>query len=434
VLSTQEAQFIRDLGPAVWSFYKAVNHLYLRKGHEWAKDWLDRGKPGWLADFSRMHFSKQHLPRLLRPDLILGDGRMWVTELDSVPGGAGETAALARAYAANGMNVIGGADGVPEAFARAVTDVAGKESWTLAIVVSDESEDYRPELQHLASILRAMGYCAWCVTPQEVIFDEEGLWLDNGEVRAPIDVLWRFFELFDLRNIPKSELVMYAAKKRNVAVSPPYKPFLEEKLALGLLRHEALADFFADEMGEHYAFLKAAVPETWVLDPSPVPAHASIPGLTFRGRPVRDFLDLAEASQKERRMVVKPSGFSPLAWGSRGVVVGHDVSQDEWAQALRSALEQFDHTPHILQRFEEGRRLEVDYYDHRTGQTGSMTGRARLSPYYYVIGDEPVLAGVLATICRADKKLIHGMSDAVMTVCAEERCEGGEPERTSPEV
>ncbi len=29
------------------------------------------------------------------------------------------------------------------------------------------------------------------------------------------------------------------------------------------------------------------------------------------------------------------------------------------------------------------------------------------------------LAGVLATICSDDKKLIHGMKDAVMTVCSE---------------
>lgn len=419
VLNQKEASFIRDLGRAVWSFYNALNHLYLRKGNDWAREWLDQGKPGWLTDFSRMNYSKQHLPRLLRPDLILAEDRMWVTELDSVPGGAGETAALASRYAAAGMDVIGGADGVPRAFARAVSDVAGNDQWTMAIVVSEESEDYRPEMSYLASRLRSNGFSAWCVHPQDVLFDEEGLWLDNGEVRARIDVLWRFYELFDLKNIPKSELFMYAGKKRRVAISPPYKPYLEEKLALGLIRHEALRSFFEEEMGEHYQLLRTAVPETWVLDPRPVPPHASIPNLTFRGRPVRDFLELSEATQKERRMVVKPSGFSPYAWGSRGVVAGHDVAQEDWARALQLALEEYPRTPHILQRFEEGRSIRVDYYDPRTGRMDTMMGRARLSPYYYVADDEPVLAGVLATICRADKKLIHGMSDAVMTVCAE---------------
>jgi hypothetical protein len=47
-----------------------------------------------------------------------------------------------------------------------------------------------------------------------------------------------------------------------------------------------------------------------------------------------------------------------------------------------------------------------------------MAGRARLSPYYFVTGERAELAGVLATICPPDKKVIHGMRDAVMAPCA----------------
>ena len=47
-----------------------------------------------------------------------------------------------------------------------------------------------------------------------------------------------------------------------------------------------------------------------------------------------------------------------------------------------------------------------------------MSGRARLSPYYFVSGEKTELAGILATICPADKKVIHGMKDAVMVPCA----------------
>ena len=47
-----------------------------------------------------------------------------------------------------------------------------------------------------------------------------------------------------------------------------------------------------------------------------------------------------------------------------------------------------------------------------------MAGRARLSPYYFVTGETAELAGILATICPADKKVIHGMKDAVMVPCA----------------
>ena len=47
-----------------------------------------------------------------------------------------------------------------------------------------------------------------------------------------------------------------------------------------------------------------------------------------------------------------------------------------------------------------------------------MTGRARLCPYYFAQGENEVkLSGVLATICPADKKIIHGMRDAILAPC-----------------
>jgi hypothetical protein len=46
-----------------------------------------------------------------------------------------------------------------------------------------------------------------------------------------------------------------------------------------------------------------------------------------------------------------------------------------------------------------------------------MEGRVRLSPYYFVVDGQAELGGVLATTCPKDKKIIHGMRDAVMTPC-----------------
>jgi hypothetical protein len=46
-----------------------------------------------------------------------------------------------------------------------------------------------------------------------------------------------------------------------------------------------------------------------------------------------------------------------------------------------------------------------------------MDGRVRLCPYYFVADDEAKLGGILATIAPADKRLIHGMSDAIMASC-----------------
>jgi hypothetical protein len=48
-----------------------------------------------------------------------------------------------------------------------------------------------------------------------------------------------------------------------------------------------------------------------------------------------------------------------------------------------------------------------------------MEGRARLCPYYFVSAkdDSISLGGVLATICPADKKILHGMRDAILVPC-----------------
>jgi hypothetical protein len=272
----------------------------------------------------------------------------------------------------------------------------------------------------LAAQLRALGMSAQTLKPEGIVFTEDGLFFPTiNHQLSTINVLYRFYELFDLKNIPKSELVIYAAKKKRVVVTPPYKSHLEEKMLLALLRHPLLETYWRDELGAGTLdLLKSVVPMTWILDPRPVPPHAGIHGISFRGLPLGDWHDLAQATQKERRLVIKPSGFSPLAWGSRGVVIGHDCSQAEWAMAIERALGEFQIVPHVLQEFHEGKRYKVEYSDIGSGRVREMDARVRLSPYYFVFGGRANLCGALATACSSDKKLIHGMTDAVMAPCA----------------
>ena len=98
--------------------------------------------------------------------------------------------------------------------------------------------------------------------------------------------------------------------------------------------------------------------------------------------------------------------------------MGHDLPQAEWVTSLRNALASFPTTPYLLQEFHKGRLFEMDYLDEGTSTLIHMAGRARLSPYYFVTGEKVELAGILATICPADKKIIHGMKDAIMVPCA----------------
>ena len=124
-------------------------------------------------------------------------------------------------------------------------------------------------------------------------------------------------------------------------------------------------------------------------------------------------------SQRDRRLVLKVSGFSELAWGSRGVYIGHDEPGASWAKLLKQAEEQFERQPWMMQEFSEARLLEHPYFDRESGEVKVMKGRARLCPYYFVTPQDGVkLGGCLATIVPADKKKIHGMEDAILVPVA----------------
>ncbi len=304
-------------------------------------------------------------------------------------------------------------------FAGMIRRQIGDRPGCLAIVVSEEAKDYRPEMAWLATRLRTDGLESYCVEPREIRFTEEALMISGDMGDRPVSVLYRFFELFDLKNVPKAELIMYSAKKDRVVVTPPFKPALEEKSAFALFHHPILRPFWQRELGsETWHALGAIIPRTWILDPRPVPPSAVIPNLQIGDRAIADWRDVAEASQRDRRYVIKPSGFSELAWGSRGVSVGHDMPQTKWAERMESALSAFPTTPHVMQEFHKGRQFDLSYYDQHTETVMPMAGRARLSPYYFVIGDQPELAGILATVCSPDKKINPGMREAIMVPCA----------------
>jgi hypothetical protein len=329
--------------------------------------------------------------------LLTADG-FAISELDSVPGGIGLTAWLGKTYAELGFDIVGGADGMPAGFRSILGDSAD-------ILVSEESATYRPEMQWLAARANESG-AMWSVQRAEDFNPQSAI----GNPKS----LYRFFELFDLPNIPSARGIMDAAAGGAARVTPPFKPWLEEKMWLALFWSRPLRDFWRRELSErHWLVLQKHIPQSWVLDPAPLPHHAVLPWLN-----ISSWEEMKTFSQKERDFVLKVSGFSPQAWGSRGVVVGSDVSQPEWSAAIDHALGEFPHHPHVLMRFAHSRIVEHPYFDPATGEIRIMRGRVRLCPYYFTAGGETKLGGALATIVPADKKLIHGMRDAILVPCA----------------
>jgi hypothetical protein len=427
LLSAEELDFIDRLGQHLLNFYTALNQFYLdsAKGKlpGWIAEYLDFGKPSHLVDYGRMKRFRKDLPGIIRPDLIVTEDGFSVTELDSVPGGFGLTARLMSLYRKDGRSIVGEENGgIAELFYQMVEDVSGVPNGTLGIVVSDEAKDYRSEMNCLADRLREKGFPVYTVHPTEVIFKEDGLFVLDAGKEIRLDVAYRFYELFDLKNIPKSELFLYSNKKGRVKITPPVKPYLEEKLSLALFHHPALTALWKNALGpETFATLSHLIPQTWVLDNRDVPPYSVIPGLVVRQAPVQSWRELFSLGRKEREYVVKTSGFSPDSWGSRGVVVGHDVSTAEWRETLENRLADFPHRPSVLQVFHKGKTVVSSYYRPETGEMVEMKSRVRLTPYYFIVKGASRLGGILATLCPHDKKKIHGMTEAIMVPCAVNR-------------
>ena len=417
-LEPRIAKEIESLGRVLLQFNKAVNLLYRHsvagKQPEWVARWLDLGKPEWLVEMQRSHEFKNDWPRVIRPDLLLTDEGLAITELDSVPGGIGLTGWLGRVYedaiglaedgargATPPAHVLGGRDGVAMGFAS----MFGKAR-RVHLVVSEESATYRPEME-------------WLCREMNLIEKGERFAARDSSFAefAEGDAVYRFFELFDAANVPSARRIFELAAQGAITVTPPPKPIFEEKMLFALLWNRNLREFWRRELGEgFFKRMLAMTPYTWIVDPSPLPPHGAIPELNLT-----DWAQLKAMSQKERNLILKVSGFSEKAWGARGVYLGSDLPTDEWARAVEEALREFPRGPYVLQRYHKPRVVDFEYFDFAKNEVVKEPGRARICPYYFVSGEGDAaranLGGILATVCPADKKIIHGMTDATLAPC-----------------
>jgi hypothetical protein len=400
-LGPELAKELESLGRVLLQFYRAINLLYRKstegKQPDWVARCLDIGKPADLIALQRSPALKHEVPRVIRPDLLLTDQGLCVTELDSVPGGIGLTGWLNRTYSELGATVLGGSEGMLRGFAGIFGDAP-----KVHVVISEEAASYRPEMVWMANQLGESRFMV-----------ENGSALNLGDNEA----VYRFFELFDVPNVRSANQIFKLAADRRIRLTPTPKPIFEEKMLLALLWNRNLQGFWRQELGESFFHrLLRMAPYTWLVDPAPLPPHGAIPELNLT-----DWRQLEAMSQKERDLILKVSGFSPRAWGARGVYLGSDLPQAEWAAAVEEALESFGRSPFVLQRYHKPALVDAEWFDFERNQVVPMKGRVRLCPYYFVSGEAETaraqLGGVLATICPANKKIIHGMTEAIFAPC-----------------
>jgi hypothetical protein len=447
-LTAEQVAQLETIGAACLEFHTALETLYLRSvaGKNllrnkplvapWVADYLDRGKPPHLIAHARDPKNRGMFPPVLRPDLLVTDEGFALTELDAVPGGIGLTAFLNRLYdgaapvpGATGVapadaQILGAGDAMINNFHAALAALRPTvRNPLIALVVSDEAATYRPEMQWLAHQLQLQGKRVFCLKPEDIFPLENALFFDADGNPEKIDVLYRFFELFDLENIRTRKFIFEAWAAGEVAITPPMRHFQEEKLALALFHHHLLQDYWAEALsGRALKLLRALIPPSWIMDPAPLPPGAVLDAPRAGGRALNDWHDLVNASQKERDLIIKISGYHETAWGARSVVLGSDCSRDEWQQGVERAIALAPTNLHVLQAYRKPRRLEHPVFE-SVADGGAPTaasvkaGRLRLCPYYFLVDGQARLSGALATFCPPDKKIIHGMQDAALLPC-----------------
>lgn len=436
-LTTAQVKEIELIGQACYDFYRAQETLYLRSAEgksllrnrdfkaPWVAQYLDRGKPAELIAHARSKALRGTLPMVIRPDLLITEDGFAMSEIDSVPGGIGLTAFLNRLYTQiHGEALIGAGDqDMIEAFYRALSGRMPRlDSPFIAIVVSDEAATYRPEMDWLAQQLRELGRRVHVFHPDDVMPLGDVICVPVDGEPQQVDVIYRFWELFDLANVSIADFLLKARRESQLSVTPPMRPFQEEKLNLALFHHHMLQDYWRESLPKQsFRVLQKVIPQSWVIDPVELPPGAVLDGPLVGGQPIYDWAQLNAASKKERNLIIKISGFHESAWGARSVTLGSDSSRADWEAAIQQAIVMADTSLHIVQTYEKPKRVRHPVYTEDGSAIYSMEGRVRLCPYYFV--DESTqsaqLQGVLATLCPADKKIIHGMKDAALLPCVQ---------------
>ena len=421
---------LERIGAACLEFHQALETLYLRSAAgknllrnkplmtPWVAEYLDRGKPAALVAHGRDPKNRGAFPTVLRPDLLLTDEGFVMTELDSVPGGIGLTAFLNRLYGSEtDPAVLGYGDLMVKNFYASLAGLRPEaRNPLIALVVSDEAATYRPEMQWLAHQLQLQGKRVFCLKPEDIFPLENSLFFAAEGNPEKVDIIYRFFELFDLANVKTEKFFFEAWATGEVAISPPMRAFQEEKLTFALFHHHLLQDFWAETLsGPAWKLLRGLIPPSWTIDPAPLPPGAVLDGPRVGGRALSDWRELAGASQKERDLIIKISGYHETAWGARSVVLGSDCSREEWQQGIDRAVELAPANLHILQTYKKPRRVRHRVYERgNPSNAREVDGRLRLCPYYFMVEGQARLSGALATFCPPDKKIIHGMQDAAL--------------------
>lgn len=354
---------LERIGGAVFAYFDALQALY-RDGNEVVRRELDGLTPPWLCGIE-----VERTLEMFRLDVLISDGRPWITEVEETFGNAGKMLAMERAY------------GLPPSTLLDFLAARGIER----ILVCDDFPEYVPELAIVARHLSER-------TGGNVRAE-----LFSGLRGAPRGAAWRFATVAELQRYgrPWVERLVRAAAD---FVNPLFHGY-GTKAALALVHDERVSADLARLAPAALRTLRASVPRSVTL-PSlngswPMPAAG-------RRRLVLKVMECPTAPE--------------LSWGSRGVIFGERSSR-QWDTHLGEAVAGWARAPDgrrhrarlALCELVESDRFDVDFlHPDRTAICRMPRARCRLGPIF-VRGPEGVrLTGGHATFVNTSRKVHLG--------------------------
>jgi len=214
------------------------------------------------------------------------------------------------------------------------------------------------------------GLDALICSPDELHYQDGRLYAEAGGVRAPVDLVYK-------RVLTSEFLMHYGDAALDHPLTQAYRAgklclvnsfrakLLHKKSIFALLTDDALQERFSTD--ERVAIARH-VPWTRMV---------SAGRSTYQGEPI-DLLEFARANQE--RLLLKPND----EYGGKGIVIGWEVSSDEWAGALEEALD----TPFVVQE-----RVTIAYEDYPAMVDGQLQIGRRL------VDSDPFLFGTNVAGC-----------------------------------
>lgn len=372
---TQYEDLVR-IGSEVTAYFRTVEHLY-NTNHD-VEELLDRNLPSVMGGIRSFNFL------FVRPDLIITNEGFRLCEIETSSFGLSLADILNRAYIAAGIQTMVGQETLSQ-YLRANTAQSG------LVIDSTKTKAFEGQLRYLAERLLSGEGRQWALA-------------DMGSNLTASAAIWRAFYLGDYNADPLvHQFILDQIDKNNDAnVIPGLSPQMEEKAVLALIWDKRFDGYFRDRLGEESVlFLRQLIPPTWVVGSE----SYFLPG------GFDSALELSQRSSRNRRYVLKSSGFGDNpSWGE-GVNFLHKLSANKCAQIITKTVNDAD--LYIIQEYKEGIKISSSYLEN--GSVIKFEGRARITPYY-AVGDGSLLA-IKATL-RANTELIHASTDSINTAVA----------------